>query len=1415
MKYPDSRLLLALLTAAALLALPALSSGLHAGGPLILQQPGQPLLWGGSPPTVVIRFDTGALGHLTAAESLAHQQAAAQAWTDIPSSSMTIVDGGVAESIFGPEGAGDFAIDNILSVMGVNNGGLTPLVIDNEDVNGNGSGDIFDALGFTGVLGVASPEYLSEGVIREGLVLINGPTMFDSDSDGSHFRGVLVHELGHLLNLAHSVVNGQAVFFGGTESLYPDGTPLGAGVEHVETMYPFLAPFPGGTGVFQAQPSLDDIAILSTLYPQPGASIEQAATISGRVLSGLGTPRTGYQVIARNQDGDPLVDAVSAISGDFVQVIGPVTPFAGTYTLNMLTPGGRYSLELRDTRAGGFSTQVLRAPDFAFDSSERSNGPEEFYSGPDEDVASPPDDPQAAPFLIDVQAGGPAQAAEADIRLNEFTVPANDDCSQAVPVPLSQLPFRDVRKTRAATLEMGEENAECGFDADTRSVWYRLENDTADDLLVDADTALSDFFTVLQVFDGSCSNPQIDLEACGFGGFSIAGSLVRFTVAPGTSRLLRVADSFVGTGGDLVFSVREVELAPPPANDACPQAVVIDSLPFFDSRDVSGALTETSEPNIDCIFGAGDSTVWYSYLHDQPGRRQLLLSTAGSDYDTVIQVYEGSCDSLMVSDEVCDDDDGPGLTSMVSFTAIPGVRYFIKIAAFSGSAGNLQLTLEPAPGPPPNDDCVQAVPVTVSQLPFQDQVTTLNAGNEPNEPDTTCGSEDPAEQSASVWYRLSNDTSLPAQVLLSAEGGDANSVLQTYRGVCSAFLPLQCDVLSGAGFNGRLTATVQPGETIWIKSAAFGTQQRNEAVFSAQWLNPMLEGDLQLTLARLNERTTTAREPLLLAAVVANTTGLPVSNVILQVVVSETGLPVELTSPSGQCAPDALDGQLFTCTWNQLEPGQEVQAVAESVPRTGGEIDLTASLDWDQAPAGQENLSISLASSVRPFLVFPARLQHPLPTLFDNTFVGMAVVNITSQQQNLILQGLDGAGDSLFVTDPAALLEPRGQSALTTEQAGPLTAETRAIAARGQDDLEGFFMAGDLSLQRLDGIGRQLPRSRDLIFPVVQDDLRHSTQLFLFNDSAGRIPGIDLKLFNASGELLDQQEMEFPNSGSLLAPVSELFDFEQVKDGYITLHSPLPMKGFTFVASTDSMIAAAAQEPEPAFQLLAPHYLIDNQGGDTLVRLFNASQGPLQVRATIFDENGLALELRDFEVAPGEMFVSEITELFSIDAGPSGLRTGYLRFSLQPADFVGFFGPLGQVIGSVEFRTAQERTRSLLPMQAFGNELTRFFQVAQSAELGIFTGLAILNTASSDSQPATVTVRAYDAQGVIAAERIFALEGRSRILGLLNEDIYFGPSFELVTGHIEVQSSSPVFTFALFGDFSGRFLSAIEGQPDN
>jgi hypothetical protein len=165
-----------------------------------------------------------------------------------------------------------------------------------------------------------------------------------------------------------------------------------------------------------------------------------------------------------------------------------------------------------------------------------------------------------------------------------------------------------------------------------------------------------------------------------------------------------------------------------------------------------------------------------------------------------------------------------------------------------------------------------------------------------------------------------------------------------------------------------------------------------------------------------------------------------------------------------------------------------------------------------------------------------------------------------------------------------------------------------------------------------------------------------------------------------------------------------------------------------------------------------------------------------------------------------------VTEFLPIEASAGQIETGYLII-----DLVGSFLSTPIVSGSVTFTSFQGNSIATLPLVANGDCRTRFLHIAQSSDLNMFTGLAILNLGG---EPVDVRVRAYDPAGMVLAEKsVQQLAPGTRVVDLLSSPTFFEGEFQQIGGHIEVVSDTPVVIFALFGDYEGRFLSAIEGQP--
>ena len=300
-------------------------------------------------------------------------------WSNLPTTSLRAV----VQGDFSRIGLPDIDATNVTEIIGKSNGRGIYVIFDAD-------GSIMENFFGVGpnVLGISSPQFSIEGttIITESWTVLNGAAVDPNDrdpigaNDAAYFQGVATHEFGHALGLAHTQTNGAAYFYSdpvGPASCTSVPYATNLTVDDIETMYPYINPLVGGTGMAQANlHTLDTISAISDLYPGPGWP-NAYGTISGKVYDLNGkTELTGVNVIARNV-ADPFADSVSALTGQMTQ--GQLGP-DGSFTLHGLKPGAKYAIYLDAVMAGGFPTP----PQWFLP------GPEKFFAYPSTIQASAP-----------------------------------------------------------------------------------------------------------------------------------------------------------------------------------------------------------------------------------------------------------------------------------------------------------------------------------------------------------------------------------------------------------------------------------------------------------------------------------------------------------------------------------------------------------------------------------------------------------------------------------------------------------------------------------------------------------------------------------------------------------------------------------------------------------------------------------------------------------------------------------------------------------------------------------------------------------------------------------------------------------------------------------------------------------------
>ncbi|MBN2508248.1 MAG: HYR domain-containing protein [Verrucomicrobia bacterium] len=156
-----------------------------------------------------------------------------------------------------------------------------------------------------------------------------------------------------------------------------------------------------------------------------------------------------------------------------------------------------------------------------------------------------------------------------------------------------------------------------------------------------------------------------------------------------------------------------------PANDDwCQPLALADGVAH--TQDTTGATADSVTPLCQSSFGKG---VWFTYT--APAAGSVEVSTCGSGFDTVVQVYTGPlCRMLTPLAEGCNDDNGPlcsGTQASVRFDCAAGATYHLQAGGYGGAGGTLTITARYVDTIRPSitcpDDVTVQCPANVPHLP--------------------------------------------------------------------------------------------------------------------------------------------------------------------------------------------------------------------------------------------------------------------------------------------------------------------------------------------------------------------------------------------------------------------------------------------------------------------------------------------------------------------------------------------------------------------------------------------------------------------------------------------------------------------------------------------------------------------------
>ncbi|MGB0578591.1 MAG: immunoglobulin domain-containing protein [Limisphaerales bacterium] len=292
--------------------------------------------------------------------------------------------------------------------------------------------------------------------------------------------------------------------------------------------------------------------------------------------------------------------------------------------------------------------------------------------------------------------------------------------------------------------------------------------------MLTASTLGSTFDTLLAVYRGNSVGSLTEVAANDDSAFGGTISRLETFVAVGTTYQIAV-DGYSGDSGTMNLQLDFIATAAAPANDDFAAASTLNGLPVNVAESNLGATLEAGEPMH--AGNIGGRSVWWRWTAPTTG--PVTVNTDGSDFDTLLSVYQGTIVSNLTRIAFSDDGNPGNLTSSLTLTAIAGEEYLIAVDGYASldripGAGTIQLNLNPFSGTPPaNDNFSNAE--TIPDSNFNLSGSTHGATSEPNEPTKAF-----SPPGASVWWNFS----VPMDTLMEIDtyGSDFDTVLAVFTG---------------------------------------------------------------------------------------------------------------------------------------------------------------------------------------------------------------------------------------------------------------------------------------------------------------------------------------------------------------------------------------------------------------------------------------------------------------------------------------------------------------------------------------------------------------------------------------------------------------------------------------------------------
>ncbi len=373
----------------------------------------------------------------------------------------------------------------------------------------------------------------------------------------------------------------------------------------------------------------------------------------------------------------------------------------------------------------------------------------------------------------------------------------NDSCINAIPLTVGYSCEMDTFSSVGATAEPGvAPNPTCGFYSGG-DVWFTAVMPASGALRYEI-AGISGINPQTAIYTGSCG-AMTQLLCMQLDGNK---TLIDPTLA-GETLYFRIFNYSSAAGGVFRLCVWE---PPVPVNNNCADAIVLNVGDSCVPENFTNAYASheplSIAPNPTCGFYAGGD-VWFTATMPASGALRVEISPAQA------AIYHGSCGAFT---EIVCLQLNPEKT--ILRPDLGGETIYIRAFSYSNEDGGPFTLCLWEPPIPPNNDCENAIPLTVGQNCIMQTFTNAFATAQPASiaPNPTCG----FYAGGDVWFT----TVMPQSGKLRVEASPAQIAL--YTGSCGNMTQVYCMQLNPEK---TIVDTSLAGDLLYIRAFTYGSEE--------------------------------------------------------------------------------------------------------------------------------------------------------------------------------------------------------------------------------------------------------------------------------------------------------------------------------------------------------------------------------------------------------------------------------------------------------------------------------------------------------------------------------------------------------------------------------------------------------------